>query len=101
MRPAAQGGFAPRPSSQRFPAPPAPPAPVSEGIQAMVIENDWLDAIVALPDQLFYNTGISTYVWVVTNHKAERRRGHVQLIDARDLFERVASPLVTSARRSS
>ena len=40
-----------------------------------VIENDWLDAIVALPEQLFYNTGISTYVWVLSNHKTEARKG--------------------------
>ena len=45
-----------------------------------------LEAVVALPDQLFYNTGISTYFWVVTNRKAPRRRGMVQLIDARDSF---------------
>jgi type I restriction enzyme M protein len=53
-------------------------------IRRWIIENDWLEAIVALPDQLFYNTGISTYVWVVTNRKAAERRGKVQLIDARD-----------------
>jgi len=40
-----------------------------------VIENDWLDAIIALPDQLFYNTGISTYIWIVSNRKAKHRRG--------------------------
>jgi type I restriction enzyme M protein len=51
-----------------------------------IIENDWLDAIIGLPDQLFYNTGISTYVWVVTNRKRPERQGKVQLIDARELF---------------
>ena len=51
-------------------------------IRRWVIEQDWLEAIVALPDQLFYNTGISTYVWVLTNRKPARRKGKVQLIDA-------------------
>jgi type I restriction enzyme M protein len=53
-------------------------------IRRWIIENDWLEAIVALPDQLFYNTGISTYFWVVTNRKSAERRGKVQLLDARD-----------------
>ena len=52
-------------------------------IRQWIIEHDWLEAIVALPDQLFYNTGISTYIWVLTNRKEERRRGKVQLIDGR------------------
>ncbi|OHU01542.1 MULTISPECIES: type I restriction-modification system subunit M [Mycobacterium] len=47
-----------------------------------IIENDWLEAIVALPLKMFYNTGIATYVWVLTNRKEERRKGKVQLIDA-------------------
>jgi type I restriction enzyme M protein len=51
-------------------------------IRKWIIENDWLEAIVALPDQLFYNTGISTYVWIVTNHKSPERKGKVQLINA-------------------
>lgn len=50
-------------------------------IRRWIIENDWLDAIVAMPDQLFYNTGIFTYIWLVTNRKAPERRGKVQLID--------------------
>ena len=50
------------------------------------IENDWLEAIVALPLNLFYNTGIATYVWVLTNRKPERRKGKVQLIDATDWY---------------
>jgi type I restriction enzyme M protein len=50
-------------------------------IRRWIIENDWLEAIVAMPEQLFYNTGIATYVWIVTNHKSPRRRGKVQLID--------------------
>src|SRR5262247_4353369 len=51
-------------------------------IRRWILENDWLDAIVALPEQLFYNTGIATYVWVLTNRKPPQRRGKVQLIDA-------------------
>ena len=51
-------------------------------IRRWIIENDWLEAIVALPLNMFYNTGIATYVWVLTNRKPEHRRGHVQLIDA-------------------
>ncbi|RWM88945.1 MAG: SAM-dependent DNA methyltransferase [Mesorhizobium sp.] len=57
-------------------------------IRRWIIENDWLDAIVALPDQLFYNTGIFTYVWLVTNRKAPERRGKVQLIDGTRFFKR-------------
>jgi type I restriction enzyme M protein len=51
-------------------------------IRKWVIENDWLEAIVAMPDQLFYNTGISTYVWIVTNRKSPQRKGKIQLIYA-------------------
>jgi len=51
-------------------------------IRRWIIENDWLEAIVALPLNMFYNTGIATYIWVLTNRKPERRRGKVQLIDA-------------------
>ena len=51
-------------------------------IRRWIIENDWLEAIVALPLNMFYNTGIATYVWVLTNRKQEHRRGKVQLIDA-------------------
>ncbi len=51
-------------------------------IRRWIIENDWLEAIVALPLNLFYNTGIATYIWVISNRKPERRKGRVQLIDA-------------------
>ena len=51
-------------------------------IRRWIIENDWLEAIVALPLSMFYNTGIATYIWVLTNRKPEHRRGKVQLIDA-------------------
>jgi type I restriction enzyme M protein len=52
-------------------------------IRRWIIENDWLEAVVALPDQLFYNTGITTYVSILTNRKRRERRGTVQLVDAR------------------
>ena len=55
-------------------------------IRRWLIESDWLEAIIALPEQMFYNTGIGTYVWVLTNHKAEARQGKVQLIDAREVW---------------
>ena len=51
-------------------------------IRRYVLENDLLEAIVALPEQIFYNTGIATYAWILTNRKEERRKGRVQLIDA-------------------
>ena len=55
-------------------------------IRKWIIENDWLEAVVALPEQMFYNTGIGTYVWVVTNRK-DRRKGKIQLLDARDAWQ--------------
>jgi len=55
-------------------------------IRRWVIENDWLEAIVALPLSMFYNTGIATYVWVLTNRKPAHRKGKVQLIDATPWF---------------
>lgn len=51
-------------------------------IRRWIIENDWLDCIIALPKDLFYNTGIATYIWILTNNKPAQRRGKVQLIDA-------------------
>ena len=56
-------------------------------IRQWIIENDWLEAIVALPLNMFYNTGIATYVWVLTNRKPEHRKGRVQLIDATAWFK--------------
>ena len=55
-------------------------------IRKWIIENDWIEAIVALPEQMFYNTGIGTYVWIVTNRKEKRRKGKIQLVDARDSY---------------
>ena len=62
-------------------------------IRRWIIESDWLDAIVALPDQLFYNTGIFTYVWLVTNRKPPERRGKVQLIDGTRFFRKMKKSL--------
>ena len=62
-------------------------------IRRWIVENDWLEAVVALPDQLFYNTGISTYFWVLTNRKSVHRRGKVQLVDAREMFVRMRKAL--------
>ena len=56
-------------------------------IRRWVIENDWLEAIIALPLNIFYNTGIATYIWVLANRKAEHRSGKVQLIDATQWFQ--------------
>jgi type I restriction enzyme M protein len=55
-------------------------------IRRWIIENDYLDCIIAMPDQLFYNTNISTYLWILTNSKEDSRKGKVTLIDARDMF---------------
>jgi len=62
-------------------------------IRRWIIENDWLDAVVALPDQLFYNTGIFTYIWLVTNKKAGHRKGKVQLIDGTRHYEKMKKSL--------
>jgi type I restriction enzyme M protein len=55
-------------------------------IRKWIIENDWLEAIIALPEQMFYNTGIGTYVWIVTNRKEKCRKGKIQLLDAREFY---------------
>jgi type I restriction enzyme M protein len=62
-------------------------------IRKWIIESDMLEAIVGLPDQLFFNTGISTYVWIVTNKKSARRKGKVQLINAVGFFEKMRKSL--------
>lgn len=56
-------------------------------IRRWIIENDWLEAIIGLPEELFYNTGINTYIWIVTNRKNKERQGKVQLINAVDFYE--------------
>ena len=62
-------------------------------IRRHLIENDWLEAIVQLPNNLFYNTGITTYIWVLNNNKPEHRRGKVQLIDASLLYRKLRKNL--------
>ena len=62
-------------------------------IRRWIIENDWLEAIIALPDQLFYNTGIATYIWVLTNRKSPERKGKIQLINAVDFYEKMRRSL--------
>lgn len=62
-------------------------------IRRWIIENDWLEAIIAMPDQLFYNTGISTYVWIVSNRKNTERKGKVQLIDGSSYFSKMRKSL--------
>lgn len=62
-------------------------------IRQWVIENDLLEAVIALPNQLFYNTGISTYIWVISNHKPTKRKGKVQLINGVDFFKKMIKSL--------
>lgn len=62
-------------------------------IRKWIIENDWLECIVSLPDQLFFNTGISTYIWVVTNKKKSNRKGKVQLIDGSSFHQMMKKSL--------
>jgi type I restriction enzyme M protein len=62
-------------------------------IRRWIIENDWLEAIVALPDQLFYNTGIYTYLWIVTNRKEPSRKGKIQLVDGTSFFKKMRKSL--------
>jgi type I restriction enzyme M protein len=62
-------------------------------IRQWILENDWLEGIVALPDQLFYNTGISTYFWILTNRKLPDHRGKVILLDAREHFAKMRKSL--------
>jgi len=70
-------------------------------IRKWIIENDMLEAIVALPDQLFYNTGIFTYIWIVTNNKGKRRQGKVQLINTISFFEKMKTSLGMKRNRIS
>jgi type I restriction enzyme M protein len=62
-------------------------------IRRWILEKDYLEAIVALPDQLFYNTGINTYLWFVTNRKSKERKGKVQLVDGRGFFKKMRKSL--------
>lgn len=67
-------------------------------IRKYVIENDLLEAIVALPTDMFYNTGISTYVWILSNHKPAERKGKIQLINAADLFVKMRKSRLKAER---
>ncbi|MCX6152778.1 MAG: class I SAM-dependent DNA methyltransferase [Candidatus Kapabacteria bacterium] len=62
-------------------------------IRKWIIENDWLECIIALPVNMFYNTGISTFIWILSNKKKEKRKGKVQLINAVDVFEKMRKSL--------
>jgi type I restriction enzyme M protein len=70
-------------------------------IRRWILENDWLEAIIALPEQLFYNTGIATYIWILSNRKAPYRRGKVQLIDATSFYVPMRKSLGSKRREIS
>ena len=62
-------------------------------IRRWIIENDWLECIISLPDQMFFNTGITTYIWILTNKKSSDRKDKIQLIDGTSFFENLRKPL--------
>ena len=62
-------------------------------IRRWIIENDWLEGIVAMPDQMFYNTGIGTYIWIISNRKDDKSKGLVRLVDARDFGTKMRKSL--------
>jgi len=62
-------------------------------IRKWIIENDWLECIVSLPNRLFFNTGISTYLWIVTNKKSQKRKGKVQLIEGSQFYNKIKTTL--------
>jgi type I restriction enzyme M protein len=70
-------------------------------IRRWILENDWLDAIVALPEELFYNTGIATYIWILTDRKQSRRKGKVQLINATSFWVPMRKSLGDKRRKIS
>lgn len=70
-------------------------------IRKWIIENDWLEAVVALPDQLFFNTGITTYIWIVTNKKSKKRKGKVQLLNAATYFKPLKKSLGSKRKEVS
>jgi type I restriction enzyme M protein len=70
-------------------------------IRRWILENDWLETIVALPEQLFYNTGIATYIWILSNHKTKERKGFVQLIDATSFWKPMRKSLGDKRREMS
>jgi type I restriction enzyme M protein len=70
-------------------------------IRKWIIENDWLECVVQLPDSLFFNTGITTYIWIVNNKKKSTRKGKVQLIDGSDLFKSMKKSLGSKRKEVS
>ena len=70
-------------------------------IRKWIIENDWLETIVQLPDSMFFNTGITTYLWIVTNKKDSKRKGKIQLLDGSDYFESMKKSLGDKRKKIS
>jgi type I restriction enzyme M protein len=70
-------------------------------IRQWIIESDWLEAIIALPTDMFYNTGISTYIWVLSNHKAAERKGKIQLINGAPFFRKMRKSLGSKRKELS
>ncbi len=70
-------------------------------IRQYILENDLLEAIIALPTDMFYNTGIATYVWIITNRKQKKRKGKVQLIDASDMWQKMRKSLGSKRKELS
>lgn len=70
-------------------------------IRKWIIENDWLETIVCLPDQLFFNTGITTYFWILTNRKSKERKGKIQLIDGSSFFRNMKKSLGSKRKEVS
>jgi len=70
-------------------------------IRKWIIENDWLECIIQLPDSLFFNTGITTYIWIVNNNKKSNRKGKVQLIDSSNLFKPMKKSLGSKRKEVS
>jgi len=68
-------------------------------IRRWIIENDWMEAIVALPEQMYYNTGIGTYIWVLTNRKSKERKGKIQLVDAREYYVQMRKSMGSKRRK--
>ena len=67
-------------------------------IRKWIIENDWLECVISLPDRMFFNTGITTYIWIVTNNKSSDRKGKVQLIDGSSFFSQMRKNLGDKAK---
>lgn len=68
-------------------------------IRRWIIENDWLEAIISLPEDMFYNTGMGTYIWIITNWKQEIQKGKIQLIDARKCYIPMSKSIGNRKRR--